>query len=95
MHDLGLALAYHALGRHQESEIALEELTSKGSKDCAYQIAEVYAYRGQPDQAFYWLNRAYRQHDGALCLIKTDLLLKSLRSDPRYVRMLRTLNLPN
>jgi len=53
----------------------------------------VYAYRGQVDKAFEWLTRAYRQHDGGLCLIKTDLLLKGVRGDPRYGQMLKTLNL--
>jgi hypothetical protein len=64
-------------------------------KDCAYQIAQVYAYRGEVDQAFEWLNRARNQHDGGLMLIKTDLLLKSLRGDLRYAQMLKRLNLPD
>jgi len=95
LHDLGMALAYHALGRHQESDAALANLTSLCPKDCAYQIAQVYAYRGEVDQAFEWLNRARNQHDGGLMLIKTDLLLKSLRGDLRYAQMLKRLNLPD
>jgi len=95
LHDLGMALAYHALGRHQESDAALANLTSLCPKDCAYQIAQVYAYRGEVDQAFEWLNRARNQHDGGLMLIKTDLLLKRLRGDLRYAQMLKRLNLPD
>src|SRR5579864_34386 len=91
---LGLALAYHALGRHQESDTALADLISHFSNDCAYQIAEVYAYREEVDQAFKWLARAYTQHDGGLILLRTDLLLRAIRSDSRYLQMLRTLNLP-
>ena len=94
LRDLGMALAYEALGRHQKSDAALASLTSLCPKDCAYQIAEVYAYRGQVDQAFEWLDRAYNQHDGGLMLLKTDLLLNSLRNDPRYAQMLKKLNLP-
>jgi tetratricopeptide (TPR) repeat protein len=92
-HDLGMALAYHALGRHQESDAALASLIARYPNDCAYQIAQVYAYRGEADRAFTWLERAHRQHDGGLMLMKTDLLLKSLRGDRRYAEMLRILHL--
>ena len=92
LRDLGLALAYHALGRYQESDAALTNLISRSPNDCAYQIAQVYAYRGEVDQAFEWLNRAHRQHDSGLMLIKTDLLLKSLHGDPRFAQMLKLLN---
>jgi TolB-like protein/DNA-binding winged helix-turn-helix (wHTH) protein len=93
-HDLGQALADHALGRHQESDTALARLLSQHSNDAAYQIAQVYAYRGEVDRAFEWLNRAHLQHDPGLLWFKTDLKLKSLRSDPRYALLLKKLNLP-
>jgi serine/threonine protein kinase/Tfp pilus assembly protein PilF len=90
---LGFAIAYHALRREQESDAALATLITRYPNDCAYQIAQVYAYRGDKDRAFEWLARAYRQHDGGLMLTKTDLLLKGLREDPRYPQFLRTLNI--
>jgi len=92
-HDLGLALAYHALGRDQESDAALARLISNHANDSAYQIGEVYAFRGKPDQAFDWLNRAYKQHDGGLGSFKTDLLLNNLRADPRLQDLLRRMKL--
>jgi TolB-like protein/DNA-binding winged helix-turn-helix (wHTH) protein len=92
-HQLGTVLAYHALGREAESDKALADLISNGADCCAYQIGEAYAYRGNADEAFNWLNRAYRQHDGGLGSFKTDLLLKSLRTDPRFQDLLRRLNL--
>ena len=92
--DLGEALAYHALGRRQESDAALARMISQYSNDGAYQIAQVYAYRGQIDQAFEWLNRAYRQRDSGFMYFKTDLKMKSLRNDPRHAQLLRLLNLP-
>ncbi len=92
-HDLGMALADHALGRHQESDAALATLIARYPNDCAYQIAQVYGYRGEADRAFTWLERAHRQHDGALMYLKTDLLLKNLHSDSRYTQMLKKLNL--
>jgi TolB-like protein/DNA-binding winged helix-turn-helix (wHTH) protein len=91
--DLGEALAYHALGRRQESDTALARMLSQHPNDGAYQIGQVYAYRGEVDLAFEWFNRAYMQHDPGLMWSKTDLKLKSLRKDPRYVQLLGKLNL--
>ena len=91
--DLGVALAYHALGRRQESDEALAHLISQYQAVGAYQVAQVYGYRGEVDQAFVWLNRAHRQHDSGLLWFKTDLKLKSLRKDPRYAQLLKSLNL--
>lgn len=91
--DAGEALAYHALGRPQDSDDALARLIAKHSNDSAYQIAQVYAYRGQVDAAFHWLGRAYAQHDEGLLWFKTDLKLKPLRNDPRYAQLLKKMNL--
>ena len=38
----GLALAYHALGREQDSSAALADLIAKHDTDSAYQIAQAY-----------------------------------------------------
>jgi hypothetical protein len=57
-------------------------------------IAETYAFRGQKDQAFSWLARAYAQKDIFLWTIKGDPLLKNLEGDPRYRAFLHKMNLP-
>ncbi len=91
---IGLPLAYHALGRKAESDAALRELTDKFAGDWAYQIAEVHAFRGEIDDAFKWLDRAYTQRDGGFSEMKGDPLLKNLERDPRYPELLRKLKLP-
>ena len=88
------ALTYRALGRKKQSDAALSELIAKHRGDAPYQIAQVYAFRNQPDEAFAWLDRAYAQRDSGLIYAKADTLLKSLHSDPRYAALLRKLNLP-
>jgi len=87
---MGEALAYHGLGRTSDSDDALKRLISFGA---AYQIADVYAYRGQSDHAFEWLERAYREHDGGLLNLKIDPLLNGLRRDPRYSALLAKMHL--
>jgi hypothetical protein len=57
--------------------------------DAAYQIAEAYAYRGEVDKAFAWLDCAYCQRDPGTPEFKTDPLMKSLRQDPRYAELLK------
>jgi len=89
----GQALAYHALGRKKESDVALAELIAKYQAEAAFQIAEVYAFRGEADRALEWLERAYSQRDSGLAEMKGDPLLKSLERDPRYAAFLKKMRL--
>lgn len=90
----GESLAFYALGRREESDGALQKLVATHQNDCAYQIAEVYAYRGEADKAFEWLDRAYRQRDPGTPELKSDPLMKSLRQDRRYSELLKKMSLP-
>jgi TolB-like protein/Tfp pilus assembly protein PilF len=92
--EWSLAFAYHVLGRTLDANAALAEMEQKHAGDQAYGIAELHAYRGEVDQAFAWLERAYRQRDAGLTDIKGDPNLKNLRGDPRYKAFLRKMNLP-
>ena len=90
----GAALAQNALGRAKESKEALDALISRYGHSGAYQIATVYAWRGEKERALDWLDRAYAQGDGGLGLLKTDPLLRGVRGDPRYRALLAKMNLP-
>jgi hypothetical protein len=90
----GLALAYHALGRAADSNAELKRLITGGAGRYAYKIAEVFAYRGERDEALKWLERAYVQKDGTLKWIARDPCLTKLTLDPRYKAFLRKMNLP-
>jgi hypothetical protein len=61
----------------------------------AYTIAEVYAFRNQPYEAFEWLDRAHAQRNSGMVQTKSDPLLKNLHHDPRYAALLRRLNFPS
>jgi tetratricopeptide (TPR) repeat protein len=90
----GEPLAYYTLGRLEESDGALKKLIATYQNDCAFQIGEVYAYRGETDKAFEWLDRAYRQRDPGTPELKTDPLMKGLRQDRRYIELLKKMRLP-
>jgi hypothetical protein len=57
-------------------------------------MARVYAFRGEKDRAFEWLDRAYQAREEDLLIVKGDPLLKNFEDDPRYKAFLRKLNLP-
>ena len=88
-------IVYYAFGRKKESDAALIEYVAKYHANGAYQIAQVYAFRNQSDEAFEWLERAYTQRDGGLIETKVEPLLKNLNGDPRFAAFLKKLNLPN
>jgi hypothetical protein len=73
----------------------LRELIAKYHADSAFEIAEVYAFRNQSDEAFEWLDRAYAQRDPSMMSTKVEPLLNSLHNDPRFAALLKKLNLPN
>jgi eukaryotic-like serine/threonine-protein kinase len=92
--EYGLALAYYAAGKRKEADAALAEIIEKYPRDVAFQIAEVYAYRGETDKAFEWLGRAYKQRDGGMTQLIGNPLLRSLERDPRWPALMRKMHLP-
>ena len=90
----GLALSYHALGHKKEADEELNNYIVNYQNDWAYLIAEIYAFRGEKDKAFEWLEIAYTRKDSWLIWLKGDPLLKNLNSDPRYSNFLKKMNLP-
>ena len=90
----GDALVEFARGRRVQADAALKSLIEAHGSDAAYQIAEICAERGERDQAFEWLERAYQQRDGGLTEIHTSTHLARLQSDPHYAILLGKLGLP-
>jgi len=60
----------YALGRKADSDAQLATLTREHAGDDALEIAEAHAYRGEGDDAFRWLDRAYAQKGVGLYLVK-------------------------
>ncbi len=83
-----LPIVYWALGRKAESTASLREFQTKYADTSPYDIAQVHAYRGEIDEAFRWLDRAYQQHAAGLATVKVDPLLDNVRGDPRYRALL-------
>jgi tetratricopeptide (TPR) repeat protein len=90
----GFCLAYHAAGRAKEADAALAAFVKDYKDTMAFQIAEIFAYRGKADEAFAWLDRAFAQRDGGMADLKNNPLLRSLQGDPRHAALFKRMRLP-
>jgi serine/threonine-protein kinase len=92
--NFSLALAQAARGDRPAADAALAELIAKDKNIAAYQIAQVYAWRGETDKAFEWLQISFDTHDTGTLSLLVDPLLQGLHSDPRYHALLAKTGLP-
>jgi tetratricopeptide (TPR) repeat protein len=86
---LSLPMAYHALRRKADSDAALAALIAKYEKDAPYNIAYVYAFRGEADKAFAWLDKAVEYGDPGVGAMVTEPLFDQIHADPRWLPFLR------
>jgi len=86
---VGLPMAYQALGRTADSDAALTALIAKWEKDSPYNIAYVYAFRGEADKAFEWLGKAVEYGDPGMPEVVTENLFDNIHADPRWLPFLR------
>ena len=86
----GLPLAFYAQHRTSDANAALAEQL-RNPHEAEFQMAETYAYFGDADQAFKWLDAA-AERDLGIMWLRDDPLLKALKSDPRYATLFRKLN---
>jgi len=91
-----LAHAYAAIGKKAESEKTLRDLERKSKATASpYTMATIYAGLGENDKAFELLEEAYSEKSLDVLLLKSDLVLDSLRPDPRFQSLVRRIGLEN
>ena len=76
-----------------ESRAALQRLIDEAPDVFGAQIAMIHAWQGDRDNTFKWLDRALAVHDPGLLDIQTRPEFDAFKSDARYQRALRQLNL--
>ncbi len=69
------------------------QTTKRSSGARAWPMALRYAFVGESQEALDWLEEAVRQHAAQVHYAKVHPWLDSLRSDPRYDEILKTMNL--
>ena len=90
----GISLAYQALGRQKEADKKLTDYIAGFQQGNPYEIAEIYAFRGEKDKAFEWLEKAYKVRAARFIWFKNNPLFKNLEGDPRHKAFLKKMNLP-
>jgi tetratricopeptide (TPR) repeat protein len=60
----------------------------------AYQIAEVYALRNDPNATFEWLDRAWSTRDPGIVHLLYDPFIQRYKNDPRFAAFCRKVGLP-
>jgi len=90
--QIGLIMAYHALGQVAESDAALAKAIETDEQTAAYNIAFTLAFRGETDRAFEWLDKAVQYKDPGLSLVTNNMpLFANIHSDPRWSPFLEKL----
>ncbi len=84
----GLALVHGDAGRMAEADSALRELEARYAHDSAYQIAAVYAVRGERDPMFAWLERAFAERDSGLVYAQVENVFRPHHADPRWAALM-------
>ena len=85
----GLAMINHALGQQAESDAAMAHVIAKYEKESAWNIAYIYAFRGEADHAFEWLDKAILYRDPGLSLTAVQWTFTKIHQDPRWLPFLR------
>jgi serine/threonine-protein kinase len=88
-----LAVAQYARGDRTAADAALADLIAH-DQGLDYQVAQVYAVRGEREKAFEWLQIAFDNHDTGMLALLVDPLLNDLRDDPRYKNLIARMAFP-
>ncbi len=89
----GQAMALDKLGKTAESQTQLNLLITTIGESASYQIAQVYAQRGDANSAMTWLERGFAIRDPGLVYLKSDRTFDRLRDDPRFQQLLEKMHL--
>ena len=87
------ALAYISLNQETEAQELLNEYLQKYAASYPFGVAVMYAWRGENDPAFEWLEKTYQQRVEFLVFILGNPWLKGLHSDPRFAAFLEQMGL--
>jgi serine/threonine-protein kinase len=88
--------AYARSGRKDEARKMLAGLKELSIRRyvAPYWIAMIYVGLGDNDEAVTWLEKAYQERSWWLIFIKMDPMVDSLRSDARFIDLMRRIGFP-
>lgn len=89
-----MALALQVGPDRVAADAALQSLVDKNADGAAYQIAQTYALRRDPDNTFKWLERSLANRDPGIQFLLFDPFILRYRDDPRFAAFCRRVGLP-
>jgi tetratricopeptide (TPR) repeat protein len=86
---------YEAEGYDRAMKVAADMLAERFETTYVQpsEVARLYAYAGDADRAFAWLDAAYEARDTWMAFVNTDPRFDSLHADPRFRELLRRLDM--
>jgi len=87
------AIVLHSLGRHEEERQMRQFMIDGRTDSWAFNIAQTYAWHGDPDKAFEWLDIAYAQRSSFMPQLIFNRWLANLHGDPRWEKILDKMEL--
>jgi len=78
------AIVLHSLGRHEEERQIQQKMIDEYSQSWPFGLVLTYAWHGDHDQAFEWLDTAYEQNDAYMTQLIFNPWLAPLHDDPRW-----------
>ena len=87
-------MAVYAMGNIAEANVLLERLITDWGTVAWPNIADVYAFREEKNEAFKWLELAYEERDPALLEILNYPAMQNLWGDVRWNKFIQKLKLP-
>ncbi len=93
--DAYIGIAYAKMGRKDDAQRILDNLIEQSKKRyvSSWAFGRLCFYLGKNDQGFEWTEKVYEERGILSCLIKIEPALDSVRSDPRYLAMLKKIGL--
>ena len=91
---VGEAIIYGRQGNRAASDAALKRAQAVNGDAAHYQYADIHAQRGETDETFASLEKAWAFRDPGLAIMKRDSFLRPVRSDPRFASFLKRMNFP-
>jgi serine/threonine-protein kinase len=90
-----LGYAHGMAGNEREARRVLDQLTEFSTQRyiSPYDLSLVHVGLGEEDEAIEGLRRAYDERSPHMVLLKVEPMFDSLRSDPRFVQLLKDMAL--
>jgi predicted Zn-dependent protease len=91
-----LGSVYAKAGKRAEAERVLATLVANLNQHyvCPYELGTISLTLGRKDEAFRWYDRAIEVRSACMPFLWADPRLDSIRSDPRYLDLVRRMKFP-